>query len=131
MSTVQKIPYSKVVSNFVCENERSGVGRVANFKALQTKDYQHIPRSIQTFYNLYKDDLDAVHADTVSKVGGKVVDQALQGDFKSQEFYLRSKGGWSPQSTEVQVEEKETDESALDRLMQKINPIDNSDEEET
>jgi hypothetical protein len=50
----------------------------------------------------------------------KVIDQALEGDFKSQELFLRSKGGWSPTHTVNEVEQEtdpDLDESAADTLM--------------
>jgi len=43
-----------------------------------------------------------------------------EGDFKSQELFLRSKGGWSPTSTVNEVEQSENpdeDTSAIDSLM--------------
>jgi hypothetical protein len=55
-----------------------------------------------------------------------VIDQALYGDvqdgitWKSQELFLRSKAGWSPQATVNEVEQDvdpELDVSAADQLM--------------
>jgi len=110
----EKLKYSKKIAAKVRELEASGVARSSILSAIQ--GYQYAPQSQTTFYKLYKKDMDEVHADNVREIGGKVVEQAKGGDFKSQEFYLRSKGGWSPQSTEVHVEEKD-DSSALDKLM--------------
>ena len=56
----------------------------------------------------------------LKQFGKKVIDQALEGDFKSQELFLRSKGGWSVSSTNVEVEQEvdpDADESAIDTLM--------------
>ncbi len=113
----EPIPYDGRIASAVKEMEKNGVSRTSIFQAIQK--YQNAPRSMTTFYKLYRQDMDEVHADTVKQIGGKVVEQAIAGDFKSQEFYLRSKGGWSPQSTEVNVEvdAKDIDESALDKLM--------------
>lgn len=81
---------------------------------------QDAPSSIATFYKTYGADMAEERAAIVGMVGNKVVQQALDGDFKSQELYLRSKGGWSPNST-VNENEQETDpdmdESAIDALM--------------
>ena len=59
--------------------------------------------------------------------------QALDGDFKSQELFLRSKGGWSPNSTVNEQEQDvdaDEDESAIDALMTLLgktrDPSDNS-----
>ena len=112
---VAKLPKCGKISARVKELEASGVSRKAIFDSIQS--YQNAPKSMTTFYSLYRIDMDEVHADNVREIGGKVVDQAKNGDFKSQEFYLRSKGGWSPQHTENVVEEEKEDTSALDKLI--------------
>lgn len=114
-NNTQSLPYCGKIAARVIENERAGVSKKANFDSIQT--FQYAPKSMTTFYKLYRQDMDSVHADTVREIGSKVVDQAKQGDFKSQELYLRSKGGWSPQNTENIVEEKDADSSALEKLM--------------
>lgn len=111
----EKVPFCGKIAARIKELEASGVSRKAIFDSIQS--YQNAPKSLATFYKLYRTTLDEVHAENVREIGGKVVEQAKGGDFKSQEFYLRSKGGWSPQSTENVVEEKEDDNSALDKLM--------------
>lgn len=111
----EKLPHCGNISARVKELEASGVTRTAIFDSIQS--FQNAPRSMKTFYKLYRQDMDEVHAENVRQIGGKVVEQAKEGDFKSQEFYLRSKGGWSPQHTEVIVEDDKEDTSALDKLM--------------
>lgn len=111
----EKLEHCGRISAKVKELEASGVTRTAIFDAIQS--YQNAPRSMKTFYKLYKTDMDEVHAENVRIIGGKVVEQAKHGHFKSQEFYLRSKGGWSPQHTEVVVGEEKDDNTALDKLM--------------
>ena len=110
----EKLNHCGRISAKVKELEASGVTRTAIFDAIQS--HQNAPRSMKTFYKLYRQDMDEVHAENVRLIGGKVVEQAKDGDFKSQEFYLRSKGGWSPQHTEVVLEEEKEDTSVLDRL---------------
>ena len=64
-------------------------------------------------------------------VGKKVIDQALEGDFKSQELFLRSKGGWSPTNTVVEAEQEvdpDMDESAIDTLMALLGKEDSEEE---
>tara|TARA_R110002111_G_scaffold208751_1_gene272800 strand:+ start:311 stop:559 length:249 start_codon:yes stop_codon:yes gene_type:complete len=70
--------------------------------------------------------MEAERAKINGAVGKRVIDQALYGDvqdgitFKSQELFLRSKGGWSPQNTTNEVEQTvdpELDVSAADQLM--------------
>ena len=71
-------------------------------------------------YKIYGELIAETRADVVGQVGSVIVQQALDGDFKAAEFYLRSKGGWSPTQTINEVEQSEdpdTDEGAIDTLM--------------
>lgn len=116
MAQPAQLPYCGKIRDFVRKSIRDGLSRRQIFDAVQR--YQNAPRSMTTFYKLYRADMDEVHADIVGQVGAKVVQQALDGDFKSQDLFLRSKGGWSPSSTEqIVVDEEEQDTSALDKLM--------------
>lgn len=111
-----KIEWDKDIAKAVTQYEQAGVARQSIFHAIQR--YQNAPRSYATFWKVYKETLESANAENVKKIGSKVVEQAIQGDFKSQELYLRSKGGWSPQSTEVNVEvDQDADEGALEKLM--------------
>ena len=118
MSVHDKIPYSEVIAKKVREGIRSGVSVKDILSSIQK--YQSAPSSTATFYKLYGEDIADEKASIVGAVGSVVVQQALEGDFKSQELFLRSKGGWSPTSTvnEVeQLEDPDVDESAIDSLM--------------
>lgn len=116
-----KLPYSKNIAKVVREGVKKGVSKRTIFSQIQK--YQHAPKSTTTFYKLYGQDIADVEADIVGQVGNKVVEQALAGDFKSQELFLRSKGGWSPKSTEetreIGTEEQETDR-AVEALMRAL-----------
>jgi hypothetical protein len=82
--------------------------------------YQNAPSSTATFYKLYGQDIADTKSSIVGQIGSVVIQQALEGDFKSQELFLRSKGGWSPTSTvneQELSEDPDTDESAIDSLM--------------
>lgn len=109
-----KLPFCGKIAARVKKLEADGLARTRIFDAIQ--NYQNAPKSMKTFYKLYRTTMDEVHADTASEIGGLVVKQAKEGDFKSQEFYLRSKGGWSPQSTEIHVEDTEVSTTALDKI---------------
>lgn len=113
----QAIPYSKDIANKLRKGIRQGLNVKQLYGSIQS--LQHAPGSLQTFYKLYKADMDEERAIIVGKVGEKVIDQALDGDFNSQQFYLRSRGDWSPQSTVSEVELDSTDEevNAIDALM--------------
>lgn len=111
------LPYDQRIANFVREKERAGVSRTKIFHAVQK--FQNAPRSLTTFYKLYRDDMEEVHAEVAEKIGNVVVEQAIKGDFKAAEFFLRSKGGWSPSSTENVVidDDKDVDTTAFDKLL--------------
>lgn len=116
--SIQPIPYSEVVAKKVVAGIRNGVSVKDIIASIQK--YQNAPSSTATFYKLYGKLISETKAEIVGAIGSVVVQQALDGDFKSQEFYLRSKGGWSPNSTLNEVEQTEDpdmDESAIDSLM--------------
>lgn len=113
-----KINYSEVIAKKVREGISNGVA-IKDIMASVQK-YQNAPRSMATFYKLYGDVIADTRADIVGRVGSVIVQQALEGDFKAAEFFLRSKGGWSPNSTLNEVEQDvdpDMDESAIDSLM--------------
>ena len=114
----EAIPYSNLIAKRVRQGIRDGVSVRDIMGSIQK--YQNAPNSLTTFYKLYGQDISEEKADIVGKVGNVVINAALSGDFKSAELFLRSKGGWSPTSTinEVeQLEDPDTDESAIDSLM--------------
>ena len=114
----EAIPYSNLIAKKVRQGIRDGVSVRDIMGSIQK--YQNAPNSIATFYKLYGQDISEEKADIVGKVGNVVINAALSGDFKAAELFLRSKGGWSPTSTinEVeQLEDPDTDESAIDSLM--------------
>jgi len=118
LMSIQAIPYSEIIAKKVREGIRNGVS-VKDIMASVQK-YQNAPSSTATFYKLYGQDIADVKADIVGQVGSVVIQQALDGDFKAAELFLRSKGGWSPTQTinETELtEDPDTDESAIDSLM--------------
>ena len=84
------------------------------------KHIQNAPKSLSTMYKIYGSYIELERSKINGAVGRKVIDQALDGDFKSQELFLRSKGGWSPTHTVNEVDQDtdpDLDESATDTLM--------------
>ncbi|NIR87746.1 hypothetical protein GWO13_09410 [Candidatus Bathyarchaeota archaeon] len=115
---IQEYKYSEIIAKKVKEGIRNGVS-VKDILASVQK-YQNAPSSTATFYKLYGQDIADTRAEITGQVGSVVIQQALDGDFKSQELFLRSKGGWSPTSTVNEVEQTENpdeDESAIDSLL--------------
>ena len=121
---LQKLPYSKLVEKAVLEMIQGGVPIRQIIVSIQ-----HItdaPRSLSTLYKHYGPVMEAERTRINGAVGKRVIDQALTGDiqdaitWKSQELFLRSKAGWSPQNTTTEVEQEvdpELDVAAADQLM--------------
>jgi glycosylphosphatidylinositol transamidase (GPIT) subunit GPI8 len=121
----EKLGYNNKIGQRVYHMTRSGVSVKDMFGAVQEKYGSAAPASLATFYKYYRSDMDRAKAEINEAVGSKVVQQALEGDFKSQELYLRSKAGWSPNETvNSKEQENEFDEAegameALKRLLGK------------
>ena len=125
------LPYSKNVEKHILECIQGGVGIRDMIASMQ--HLQGAPKSLSTLYKIYGDVIHAERARINAAVGRKVIDQALEGDFKSQELFLRSKGGWSPKET-VETNEgidEDTDESAVDSLMTLLGFNDSDDPDES
>lgn len=123
----EPLPYSKNVEKHILECIQGGVGIREMIASMQ--HLQGAPKSLSTLYKIYGDVIHAERARINAAVGKKVIDQALEGDFKSQEFFLRSRGGWSPKETIETSEgiDEDTDESAVDSLMTLLGFSDNND----
>lgn len=129
--SIQEIKYSEVIAKKVKEGIRSGVSVKDIMASIQK--YQNAPSSSATFYKLYGNDIAETRADIVGQVGSVVVQQALDGDFKAAELFLRSKGGWSPTQTNIEVEtdgSPDEDLSAIDSLMTLLGKNNGSDTDE-
>lgn len=116
--SIQPLPYSEVIAKKVREGIRSGVSVKDILASIQK--YQNAPSSTATFYKLYGQDIADTKSSIVGQIGSVVIQQALEGDFKSQELFLRSKGDWSPTQTNIELEadsNPDEDVSAIDSLM--------------
>ena len=114
----EKLPYCKHVEKHILTCIQGGVAIRQMFASMQ--HLTNAPKSLSTMYKTYGSFIEQERAKINGLVGAKVIDQALDGDFKSQELFLRSKGGWSPTQTNIEVEQEtdpDLDESAADTLM--------------
>lgn len=114
----EKLPYCKHVEKHILTCIQGGVAIRQMLASMQ--HLPNAPRSLSTMYKIYGSVMESERAKINGLVGKKVIDQALEGDFKSQELFLRSKGGWSVSSTNVEVEQEtdpDLDESAVDTLL--------------
>jgi len=119
-----QLRYSKTVEKHILDCIEGGVGIRDMIASMQ--HLQDAPKSLSTLYKIYGDFIHKERARINGAVGKRVIEQALYGDpkegitFKSQELFLRSKGGWSPTNTVVEAEQDvdpDMDESAIDTLM--------------
>ena len=129
----EPLPYSKNVEKHILDCIEGGVGIRDMIASMQ--HLQNAPKSLSTLYKIYGNFIHAERAKINGMVGKKVIAQALEGDFKSQELFLRSKGGWSPTNTVVEAEQDvdpDLDESAIDSLINLLgmndDPTDHSGE---
>ena len=118
---VNKLGKNKKIADLVRKRTKEGVS-VKDIVGEVQANFNDAPKSLNTFYSYYKVDLDAARAEINGLVGSKVLKRALEegefGHFPSQELFLRSKAGWSPTSTNIEVEQNSADEdlSAIDQL---------------
>lgn len=118
---VNKLGYNKKIGDLVVKRTKEGLSVKDLVGEIQSK-YNDAPRSLNTFYNYYKKDLMSARAEINGLVGSKVLKRALEegeyGHYPSQELFLRSKAGWSPTNTVIEVEADSADEdlSAIDQL---------------
>jgi hypothetical protein len=125
-----KLPYSKLVEKHILECIQGGISIRQMIASMQ--HLQDAPKSLSTMYQTYGNYIEAERAKINGQVGKKVIDQALAGDFKSQELFLRSKGGWSVSSTNIDIDQNidpEIDESAIDTLMGLLGKTTEKDDE--
>lgn len=114
----EKLPYCKHVEKHILTCIQGGISIRQMIASMQ--HLPNAPRSLSTMYKTYGSFMEMERAKINGAVGKKVIDQALEGDFKSQELFLRSKGGWSPTQTNIEVEQDtdpDLDESAADTLL--------------
>ena len=124
------LPYSKNIEKHILECIQGGVGIRQMIASMQ--HLQNAPKSLSTLYKIYGNFIEAERAKLNGMVGKKVIDQALEGDFKSQELFLRSKGGWSPTQTNIEVEQDtdpDMDESAVDIMLSLLGKNDDTEED--
>jgi hypothetical protein len=130
-----QLRYSKTVEKHILDCIEGGVGIRDMIASMQ--HLQDAPKSLSTLYKIYGDFIHKERARINGAVGKRVIDQALYGDpkdgitFKSQELFLRSKGGWSPTQTVETTEaiDEDMDESAINTLMTLLGKDDHDKED--
>ena len=116
--------HNKVVAKHIEKCIKGGVTVKDMMASMQ--HLQEAPSTATTLYKVYGNYIAGIRAELVGAVGAKVIEQAMDGDFKSQEFYLKSKGGWSPSNTINNTDQEvdpDEDEGAIDLLMAKLGKV--------
>ena len=119
--TTQKKTIDGRIASIVRKKAAAGVPVKEILSSIQ--NYQNAPGSLQTFYKYYGSVMEEARGEVTEALGSKVIQQAKNGDFKSQELWLTTKGGWSKQQTNTNVDipagEDEAN-SALENLLSKL-----------
>jgi hypothetical protein len=112
-----KLIHNLKIATYIRKAIRAGVSMKVILDSIQ--NYDHAPSSMNGMYKTYRDDIAQARADIQEAVGAVVVNKALEGDLRAAELFLRSKAGWSPTQTIVEVDnEVETEQtSAIDDLI--------------
>lgn len=95
----------------------AGVSMRVIFDSVATM--KNAPKSYQTFYKIYRDDIASARASIQEEIGSVVVKAAKSGDLKAAELFLRSRAGWNPtvKVEEVEPEDVAEDTGAIDDLL--------------
>jgi hypothetical protein len=90
----------------------------------KVKEMVNGPRSLTTFYKIYRGDLISAKASTHEAVGSLIMEKILVGkDYRAMELFAKTKMGWNEK---VVVEERgpddaDQDTSAVDDLIAALN----------
>lgn len=127
---LERLNYSKLVEKHILQCIQGGIGIRQMIASMQ--HLNDAPKSLSTLYKHYGNFIEAERAKINGAVGKKVIEQALEGDFRSQEFFLRSRGGWSPKETveTADATEEDYDESAVDALMALLGKSEEADDKD-
>lgn len=126
--TTQKKNIDGRIASVVRKKAAAGVPVKEILSSIQ--NYQNAPGSLQTFYKYYGSVMEEARGEVTEALGNKVIQQAKDGDFKSQELWLTTKGGWSKQQTNNNVEigiDPEEKNSAMEVLLSKLGFNDKED----
>lgn len=122
MNNPKKLHRCGKIASVVRKKAAAGVPVVEIFASIQ--NYQNAPGALATFYKYYRQDMDEARGEITEKIANKVIEKAIKSDdFKAQELWLTTKGGWSKQQTNTVVEVEENEEektNALNTLLTKL-----------
>jgi len=131
MAQNTEIPYSEAIAERVRDGIRHGVTIRVIFDSIC--GMRNSPGSMQTFYKLYKKDIEEARFEYQNWLGEKATDRIKEGSDKILELALRSKAGWNPQETIVVAspDDEREETSALDDLMAALGKVRGKEEDES
>lgn len=113
----QSLPHDMKIATKIRAGICAGVSMRVIFDSVVTM--KNAPKSYQTFYKIYRDDIAASRASIQEEIGSVVINAARSGDLKAAELFLRSRAGWNPtvKILEEDPEDVSEDTGAIDDLM--------------
>ncbi len=113
----QSLPHDMKIATKIRAGICAGVSMRVIFDSVVTM--KNAPKSYQTFYKIYRDDIAASRASIQEEIGSVVINAAKGGDLKAAELFLRSRAGWSPtvRVEDVDPEDVSEDTGAIDDLL--------------
>lgn len=111
------LPHDLKIATKIRAGIAAGVSMRVIFDSVATM--KNAPKSYQTFYKIYRDDIADARASIQEEIGSVVITAARGGDIKAAELFLRSRAGWSPtvRVEDVDPEDVAEDTGAIDDLL--------------
>ena len=111
------LPHDIKIATKIRAGIAAGVSMRVIFDSVATM--KNSPKSYQTFYKIYRDDIADARASIQEEIGSVVITAARGGDIKAAELFLRSRAGWNPVTkiVEEDPEDVSEDTGAIDDLL--------------
>jgi len=111
------LPHDIKIATKIRAGIAAGVSMRVIFDSVATM--KNAPKSYQTFYKIYRDDIADARASIQEEIGSVVITAARGGDIKAAELFLRSRAGWNPtlKVIEEDPEDVSEDTGAIDDLL--------------
>jgi len=111
------LPHDIKIATKIRAGIAAGVSMRVIFDSVATM--KNAPKSYQTFYKIYRDDIADSRASIQQEIGSVVINAAKGGDLKAAELFLRSRAGWSPtlKVEETDPEDISEDTGAIEDLL--------------
>ncbi len=98
------LPHDIKIATKIRAGIAAGVSMRVIFDSVATM--KNAPKSYQTFYKIYRDDIADARASIQEEIGSVVITAARGGDIKAAELFLRSRAGWNQLSKSKKSNQK-------------------------